>query len=351
MTHPTDDCFYPQPKSSQGLHTQESGDAGLSSNMEHKFSDNYNTLPEEGKGSSVMVIPKEEQDIVEHPCMTGEAVTHLSVLGRPAGSNADILSDVGRTRPKLHPVAVKEELLNLSTVAVVEKNNFPPRATPKGLLENGPAAETLNTSPGNTTIIEEELNIEVAGQDSCITGMALAPGGNPVERKGPPLVPEHVKNGNHPKRRAARSNWKLYLLTFALIVPASEGYAGAKPAGDQKYQCFTCMDEEKCPKLMTIYDQINDDSPLYSRNLTQPLPSCSVIYPLAPKSCTVCDFQASIIIICSQGVGKLEVEANGGLQIVNISPGCNYQQLHGSACTTLISRGVLFLILLRALVI
>lgn len=88
-------------------------------------------------------------------------------------------------------------------------------------------------------------------------------------------------------------------------------------------QCFTCMDREKCPHLLTIYDP--SDTLLFSRDPNQALPNCSAVFSPPSMSCTVCCDQTNVTIYCSVDVGEeLEVEASDGSQIENISPVCKY---------------------------
>lgn len=82
------------------------------------------------------------------------------------------------------------------------------------------------------------------------------------------------------------------------------------------------MEKEKCPNLMSIYD--HNDTHLYARDPNQTLPECPTISSPAHKTCNVCRFQANVVIACSEDVGKLEVEASDGSQILNISPVCKY---------------------------
>ncbi|XP_018555356.1 uncharacterized protein LOC108899419 isoform X2 [Lates calcarifer] len=321
MTHPMDDFFYPRPKRSQGLHTQESGDAGLSSNMEHTFSDDYNenASPVADKGSFVIPIPKEELDNTECFGMAEEEMQHPSVFRPPPSSNTMILSLMGHTKPESHSVVAEEPLLDPSTL-VLEKKNIPPQAT---LIEKGPEEKTVHTLPGTTTISEGEVDTEVEGEEK----RNMDTGVNPVKPRG------------HHRKRSPGRNWK-WFLAFILITHVSMGFAA---------QCFTCMDREKCPHLLTIYDP--SDTLLFSRDPNQALPNCSAVFSPPSMSCTVCCDQTNVTIYCSVDVGEeLEVEASDGSQIENISPVCE-QQPRGRAHVGLISSPGLFLIVIGALVI
>lgn len=81
------------------------------------------------------------------------------------------------------------------------------------------------------------------------------------------------------------------------------------------------MDKDKCPKLMKIFDA--DDNLLYQRHLNQEFPRCSGISPPTLMSCAVCRGEGDIIIICTKGIGILEVE-DDKVPIVNISSVCMY---------------------------
>ncbi|XP_067439583.1 uncharacterized protein [Thunnus thynnus] len=299
MTHPTDDIINPQPESGRALHTQESGDAGLSSNMRHKFSDK-SALPIEIKGSSVIPIPTSElREIFESPEMVGKIRQHPSVFG-PVG----VLSMMRHTEPEAYPAAAEGDFLKLSTL--VQKSNFPPQATPQAL--------TVSTLPGTTAITDAEE--VVGGEQSCTSKMDTE--GNQAKPKGSPLVPREGRNKNRRRKRAATKKWKWCLLGWMTFINirACGGNAGAQPAADQEsVKCFSCMDKDTCPKLVNIYETA--DTHLYQRRLNQPFPGCSGIPAPSSKSCAVCYVESSIAIICSGDVGRLEVEDSDGGHIVN----------------------------------
>ncbi|XP_023265390.1 uncharacterized protein LOC111657446 [Seriola lalandi dorsalis] len=305
MTHPTDDFFCPQQKSSQGLHTQESGDAGFSSNMEHRFSDNYNenALPVADKGSFVIPIPKEELGVCEWP-MGGEIVPQPPELEPTPCTNGNLLYMKAPRNPESPSVA-----------GLVQEDNFPPQTRPIAVSENGLQEEAIDTLSRTATVTEGEPGLE-----NCI----MDAGGNPVKPKGPSSVPVGVRNGNHPRKRATGNNWKFCFFLALTCIPVSEGFPGAQPAGDQKYQRFICTDKDKCPELINIYG--HDDALLYSRDPKAAFPGCSDDSLPALRNCSVCRDQDQIIIICPEDVGKLEVESSGGLMIENIFPVREEQQ-------------------------
>lgn len=87
-------------------------------------------------------------------------------------------------------------------------------------------------------------------------------------------------------------------------------------------KCFTCVDKDRCPKLMTIYS--NDDHCLYKGAVNQKFPECCGISPPTPNSCVVCRDRNNITIVCSEEVRRVEVEDSNGEHILNVSPGCMY---------------------------
>uniref|UniRef100_A0A8D2ZTU6 Ig-like domain-containing protein n=1 Tax=Scophthalmus maximus TaxID=52904 RepID=A0A8D2ZTU6_SCOMX len=313
MTRPTDDCLYPQPKSGQAVHTQESGDAGLSSKMEHRFSDDYNesTLPALCKGSLVRPIPKEDLEMSECPGTTGEVVPCRPAFEPPAASKSESHQPLGVTQEGLCP------------------NKLRAQATPLALLKRDQAGETVDMFPGTTVATEGELDFKLQAGDGCVDDSGMDAGGNSVKPEGPLLVPKDTRDGKHSRKRMERKNWKLFLLAFALIVPASAAFTGTQAEGDKKFQCFTCVDKEQCSKLVAIYDAY--DKLLFYRDFRQPFPQCSAVSSPFPKSCSVCSFQANIIISCPQDAGTLDMEASDGSHILNISTVCEHQQPSGHA--------------------
>ncbi|XP_078107934.1 uncharacterized protein LOC144518927 [Sander vitreus] len=273
MTHPTDFSCHPLPKSGQTQHTQESGDAGLSSNMKHKFSDHYNER----------ALPVADEDIFGKPTPNEEVGLDIVT------AKAKIWSHPNNAGPKAegHPVSAEGGFSKPSS-------------------KNSPQEGTV--LPGTTAITEGQQDTEVAGEESCKMD-------NP---KGPPLVPG--KGRNHHRKRSAGKYWKMYLLCWwSLHVPVSNGFS---------VKCFTCMDKDRCLKLMTIYDS-DHDIILYQGDLNQMFSGCSVISLTGPKSCDVCIHQFRIIILCPEDVGKLDVEASNGQQIINISSVCDLHQTLG----------------------
>lgn len=82
------------------------------------------------------------------------------------------------------------------------------------------------------------------------------------------------------------------------------------------------MDKDRCPKLSNIYDSGNTF--LYGATFNQTFPGCSGVTPPGEKKCVVCDDQNNLKIICSEDVGRLEVEHSDGGTIEDISPNCTY---------------------------
>lgn len=168
-------------------------DDGLSSNMEHKFSDQYSesALPVADKGSFVKPIPKGDADIFP----ARKVWSHPSVVGPAAGAKA-------------HPVSAVEGFDKPATKAVVQKNTFPPRAVSEGSQQEG-------TVKILTAAIIELPDVEGAGKEGC---SKMASGENPAKPKDPKLAPGGGKNRNHRGRRAAgklrKCNYILTLINF-----------------------------------------------------------------------------------------------------------------------------------------
>ncbi|XP_033181479.1 uncharacterized protein LOC113136250 [Mastacembelus armatus] len=312
--------------------------AGLSSNMEHTFSENYteSALPVLDTGSFVKPIPKVE--LVR------------SFPSEPAVLNADIVCVVGSSKPESHSVSTGKRLLKPAIPNAVSQHIFPPQATLIALTGKGQEEETVtNTLPGTTTIRDKDLSVKRADVNCCVMNTEMATGENPSKPKRPPLILQKPRKSNQQWKKAGRKKWKpslLLLVSLTFIVPVFT-ITGAKPAGDQKLQCHTCMDKNRCPDLMSIY--ASDDTLVYNRSLDQPLPGCCASFSSTAKRCAVCNVQSNITIICPEAIRKFDVEANG-VTILNISPGCEKQLLCSWAHGGVSQSSVLFVIAVAALV-
>nr|XP_046255310.1 uncharacterized protein LOC124064690 isoform X2 [Scatophagus argus] len=261
---------------------QESGDAGLSSDMEHKFSDNYTErgLIPADKSSFVTPIPKKELDNTELP--------EQKMWSHPSGfEHADSHS------------------LKAGEVVVPENN------TPAAPSENNPEEETAEIIPSSTVIAQEESDAEDRGGDNNIIDTERDTGGKTEKPDGPRLVPLVGRNSRHHRKRAGRMR-KFYLLCWMLFSVPGAG-------GSHEVKYFTCVDKDRCHNLMTIYG--HSDTTLYQRALDQAFPGCCKISPPAPPTCTVCcDLNNAITITCPEGVTPMEVEDSDGevLKLVSI---------------------------------
>nr|XP_020442805.1 uncharacterized protein LOC109952198 [Monopterus albus] len=328
MTHPIDDFPSAQPKSCQGIHTQESGDAGFSSDMKHKLIDYYN------ENTSVRPIPKEESYISE----TGMAGN--GVMSVPLAEE----SFTGYAKPESHSVSAEGGLLKPSTVVVTQEDNFPQQATPIARSKKGLEEEVATALTGTTTITEVRPDVEGIAEGGCIINTDMNKVGNAEEIKGP----GEMRNRNRPRKRDAGNRWKVCfscLVAFTLFATICEGLPD---------KCFTCLDKEKCQKINAIHG-LNDEH-LYYREPGQAFPECCAVSS-SNHSCTVCIIQANITIICPEAVGTLEVE-DVDSNLLSISPFCEQKQLCSGAIRSMghphyggICSLALFLIVGRALVV
>ncbi|XP_074540302.1 uncharacterized protein LOC141801226 [Halichoeres trimaculatus] len=287
MTLPVDSFLHLQPKSGQGQHSQESGETGFSSTLEHTISVDYyeSALPVSGKGSSVKVIPSDEAEVFEHP------------------------KDLGQLFSKPKSAEDKSTAIAITTTA---------QATTSALEAKNPDKETVKASPGTTAIIHE-LKQGVGGNCGVM--------GKKMKPQSSPLRPLKRRNMNRKRKRPAAARrikipkW-FKLICMASLVRVSHGFPEnrIKPGADSNgLMCFTCTDlEEKCRNLVSIYDKTN--SLLYSKDPNEPFPACSdPIKPTGNNSCAVCNDTSNqpIRIYCPEG--HLEVE--GGGHTLNIT-GC-----------------------------
>ncbi|XP_037310438.2 lipolysis-stimulated lipoprotein receptor isoform X2 [Pungitius pungitius] len=273
MAHPGNSFLHSPP---QSLHTQESGEAGLSSYMKHQFNDHCNksALAEPERGSSVIPILKENLDICDGPARLWDA----------AG-------------PKPGPEAAEGGFTQPSAGAVVHTNYFPPVFA--------------------TTAIAE---VHVEEEGSC-SKMAPSP-------KCPPLAAGGGRRKSKRCRKKAAGKYRELLpfcmMTFRIIL-LSEGLpAGANPVADQEPKCFTCKDKDRCSNLMKIFDTV-EDTPLYQRGLNETFPECSGVSAPLNKRCAVCGDQYGIVILCSKDVGPtIDVEDTEQIDVVHAA--CVHQK-------------------------
>ncbi|XP_034057089.1 uncharacterized protein LOC117536363 isoform X2 [Gymnodraco acuticeps] len=304
MTKPTNDFLQPQLQSGQGLHTQESGDDGLSSNMKHTFIDHNNgsaPLPVADKGSCVKPIPKEERSTVV-------PWSHTSVSEYATG-------------PKTHTVFAEEEFQKPPTQAVTD---------------NIPEEEAVKIVSGKTAITEEHAKVE--GDESCTK---MDSGEIPETPKGQTVVGREGRS----KGRTAPMHWKVFqcssVFPLLLLVIAFMAVGVSEGSSDQDCKCrdihptagkcYTCKDKDGCSKLKKIYDSRVYLNPkeIYQGDNTK-FPRCSEISPPG-DNCTVClDLSSSINIFCSEHIGEIDLEGSNGINIGTFSLKCVKLQPPGS---------------------
>ncbi|XP_028281588.1 uncharacterized protein LOC114448675 isoform X2 [Parambassis ranga] len=241
MARTSEDTTKHQP-SEKCVHTQESGDAGLSSDLEHKATVDYSPIPQPNKGSSVRTITKEEHDFPE--------------MKSPHPSKAEV---VFAEKSALNPPPVQNNLAHSSRH-------------------------------------EEEMQLD----DHCII--------------------EHDKmdtqEGTHPAKRAAKAAVKVRArgrrsdgkILKGFVVFLAMASVCDRVSAKRRGKCFSCMDEDRCPKAITIYD--NYDNVLYARGNITSFPECTDIPTLDSKTCHVCNEKRSapVSIWCSDDVDEFVVE-------------------------------------------
>ncbi|XP_029360566.1 uncharacterized protein LOC115045164 isoform X2 [Echeneis naucrates] len=268
------------PPRSKRLHMQESGAAGFSSDMEHKFTDKYdeNVSPVACKGSFVVPIFEKEFDVFGCP-------------GIPL-PKADMLAMMHAAKP--HPVA-----------SVANKVNFSGEVTPVALQGKSHKEEEVNRSIGRTTVRKPRI---------------MVPKGKPLEGTGHPL---NVRNGFQTRKRAPRSFWRFFRMFFLL------GLIFSFVSGSVAVNCFTCKDKAECQNLYVIYKSENDTT-LYAREFAQEIGKCPTSFSPTFEKCTVCKDNGDIRIYCSNDVGGIDVEIlNGTEPIIIISCGKEHLRSHG----------------------
>ncbi|XP_047455861.1 uncharacterized protein LOC125017056 [Mugil cephalus] len=264
MANPTD-AVNPQPQSGKHNHTQESGDAGLSSNMEHNFDENYKgtAIPVADTGSFVRPFHKQVAE--------KEEMMPLSLIFQPP-----------------EPACAKEGFKHLGQHLHAAQNE---------LLTDESKEEAVMASPRNGTI----SNKEGGGEPKMDARMNTDP------PKGRPSK----------KRRRSNSS-----KTMGLAVMVVVSLCVTPCVGSEAVQCFTCTDQARCKNLTVIYGT-SDDTQLYRRLHNETFPRCSGIPPLHNSSCIVCHGHSNIIITCLRAY-DIDVEDKRG-HISNISVGCDQE--------------------------
>uniref|UniRef100_UPI0037E8A536 uncharacterized protein isoform X2 n=1 Tax=Semicossyphus pulcher TaxID=241346 RepID=UPI0037E8A536 len=287
MTRPMDYILDSSVEGGRGQHSQESGEAGLSSTLKHKFMESYSeiALPVVETGSRVKPIPKVKLDVTEDTLMG-------KLLSKPPPAETNVS--------------------NPSNQAEIEINTSK-QASPMVLREKSLGKETVKVSTSVTAILDGKPDEEVDCGNSNKMEPKMNARRSPTKPRGPPRVPPKRRHGRKPVKRAAGMNKKWYLLFLMAVnhLPVSEG----SPA---PVKCFSCMDPKRCPNLTTIYTK--EDHPLYSRPANESFSACSNrSIPAGNNTCDVCNNTTLLIILCPEDVGRLEVEDNSGAQIENIS--------------------------------
>lgn len=73
---------------------------------------------------------------------------------------------------------------------------------------------------------------------------------------------------------------------------------------------YTCIDPDRCGKIMTVYGR--DDAILYEREENDTIPKCFGMSSPPPGKCTVCNAKNITAIVCNEAV-PIEAEDNDGL--------------------------------------
>ncbi|CAI5662069.1 unnamed protein product [Oreochromis niloticus] len=332
MVYPSDYFPHFQPRDGENLHTQESGDAGLSSDMVHKFCYKYEEsgLPVTDMGSCVRPIPHMKQ----FPMMTK--------------------SKPHPYPPESRPTPMTEGFLIKSSLAGMQSgphNNF--NCQPYTDHEdNSKGEEVVKPLPG-TSAITEALMEDVGNKGNIMDANRDA-----KENPGSATPVEEVTNQHRYKKRAVGKKWKVYNLCVVAVLIINFPVCNGSYDGPN---CVVCG-QDKCSNLKTIYDH-NDDK-LYQRDDGEKaFPECSQIpppVPKTPKTCTVC--QSNFVFIsCSNDTNEIQPEAKGSfIQDIHKtcmeyktsdpvpSRGTSHYSL-GRGLTGLICMAVLFLIAIGAL--
>ncbi|KAE8289252.1 Persulfide dioxygenase ETHE1, mitochondrial [Larimichthys crocea] len=260
------------------------------------------------KGSFVIPIPKGELDDYEHPKKPAKISLPPMIFEEPAAA----------PKEESHPVTHEKGFFKPSTVAVAQKNNFPPHGAKISRPDNNPEEEVVKLSEAKTTTVSKEEPVKEVVGDGCIIDINMDTRGTRDKTKGPPLVTGKRMSSEHRKKRAAGKNRKMYLLCLVLFMcaPVSEGSpAGARLAADQNFKCFVCMDKDRCPNLTHVFV---DESLAYDRKANSTIQSCCGFTPTNNMT-DVCRNQSDIIIICPEGARKVEAE---DIKQLTISAAC-----------------------------
>lgn len=163
-------------------------EAGLSSNMEHKFCENYseNILPVEDKGCCLVRPFANEENTMTRPMVSAKQCKKAQIFFMRSESDFAEHS---------------------KTLTEARKMAFPPQATWLAVPEEGLKEDTLSTLPGTTAISEKLPDMEISA-DIPIMNKNMDTQGNSAEPKGPLLVREKRRNSSQKKKRPDGKKWK-----------------------------------------------------------------------------------------------------------------------------------------------
>ncbi|XP_076004635.1 uncharacterized protein LOC142999101 [Genypterus blacodes] len=301
-----DEFADPQPESGQCL--PESGDDGLSSNMEHMCSeyDNIlqNPLPVAAKFTFVKPIFPDEDLNLNHPVTTEGTGAKLSGQGQSAASqkaDGDSYS--------LPLEAVKNYLMSLP---FQETSSCSMQLSPSGSSKKpGEDIPYLIVPPSEEASVKQEeeakkCSVRKRSKRKHFVHMKA------IKHRKP-------KGKNHFQRkirgRDAAAAVFCLLLNAALVASAHEAEGPVVPLKDaqtaagQNFTCFA-INDPRCSNHLKIFDK--NDNRLYERDNNESISNCSDIF-LPAKSCNVCSSQLNHAIICSGIHDKIEVEDCDGL--------------------------------------
>ncbi|XP_026039965.1 uncharacterized protein LOC113031772 isoform X3 [Astatotilapia calliptera] len=280
MVYPSDYLPHFQPRDGDNLHTQESGDAGLSSDMVHKFCYKYEeiALPVTDTGSCVRPI------------------LHMKQFPMMAQSKPHPYPP--ESRPMTEGFLIKSSLAGMQSGP---PNNFNCQ-TYTDRDDNSKGEEVFKPLPG-TSAITEALMEDVGNKGNIMDANTDA-----KENPGSAAPVEEVTAQNRYKKRAVGKKWKVYNLCVVAVLiinfPACNG-------SNDGLNCWVCKDRDKCSSLNTIYDE-NDDILNYGKKAFSECSQIPPPVPKTPKTCTVCqsDF---VFITCSNDTNEIQPEAKESL--------------------------------------
>lgn len=95
-----------------------------------------------------------------------------------------------------------------------------------------------------------------------------------------------------------------------------------------KVKYYTCIDSDRCGKIMTVYG--GGDATLYQRKVNDIIPNCFGMSSPPPGMCTVCNAKNITVIVCNEALPTEGEDNYDFLPLKEIPPSVSNTQLQAT---------------------